>query len=190
LRAFGVTRVLDPALAVGKPVYEEAISAAAVEAVPWGAARAGQSITFDDVTVEVLHPTDSAVAAERNTGVSAEANRVSVVLRVSWFDVDILLTGDAYVDVEEALIAELGDIDVLKVGHHGSRTSTSEALIRATTPRHALISAGRANRYGHPAPDVVRRLEDGGVQIHRTDELGTVRLRVTKDGRIHVDPVG
>jgi competence protein ComEC len=138
------------------------------------------------VSFEVLHPTDSAVSVEEGRGSSVEANRVSVVLRVSWQGVDIVLTGDAYVDVEETLMAELGDIDILKIGHHGSRTSTSGAFLRTTTPEHALISAGRTNRYGHPAPGVLARLEDAGVTIHRTDEMGTVRVRVGRDGHVHV----
>ncbi len=186
LRSFHVARVLEPALPVGKPVYEDVMAEADVQGVPWGAARAGQRFAYGGVSFEVLHPTDSAVSVEEDRGSSVEANRVSVVLRVSWQGVDIVLTGDAYVDVEETLMADLGDIDILKIGHHGSRTSTSRAFLRTTTPEHALISAGRSNRYGHPASGVLARLEDAGVRIHRTDELGTVRFRIGRDGRVHV----
>jgi competence protein ComEC len=186
LRSFHVTRVLEPALPVGKRVYGDAMAEAEVQGVSWDAARAGQRFVYGGVSFEVLHPTDSAVSVEEGRGSSVEANRVSVVLRVSWQGVDIVLTGDAYVDVEETLMAELGDIDILKIGHHGSRTSTSGAFLRTTTPEHALISAGRTNRYGHPAPGVLARLEDAGVTIHRTDEMGTVRVRVGRDGHVHV----
>ena len=134
LRSFRVQRVLDPSLPVGKQVYADVITAARLEEIPWTAARAGQRFSVDDVTVEVLHPSDSVVAAESRAGPGAEANRVSVVLRVSWQDIDIVLTGDAYMDVEERLAEELGDIDILKVGHHGSLTSTSPTFLRATTP--------------------------------------------------------
>ena len=187
LRSFRVRRVLDPSLPVGKQVYADVISAARIEAIPWTSARAGQRLSVDDVTVEVLHPSDSAVAAESRAGPGAEVNRVSVVLRVSWQDIDIVLTGDAYMDVEESLAEELGDIDILKVGHHGSLTSTSPTFLRATRPGHALISSGRSNRYGHPAPLVLSRLSDVGARIHRTDMHGTVKLRVSGDGRVRVD---
>jgi len=186
LRSFRVGRVLDPSLPVGKQVYADVITEARRDGVPWTAARAGQRIQLDGVTVAVLHPSDSAVAVESRAGPDAEANRISIVLRVSWHDVDVLLTGDAYTDVEENLAEELDDIDILKVGHHGSLTSTSPSFLRATRPGHALISSGRFNRYGHPTPLVLARLADVGARIHRTDLHGTVKLRVSADGHVRV----
>ncbi|MDE3001664.1 MAG: DNA internalization-related competence protein ComEC/Rec2 [Gemmatimonadota bacterium] len=186
LKSFRVERILDPALPVGKSLYEKVIMAAESRSIAWSAARAGQQLEFDGVRIDVLHPSDSAVVLESRAGTQAEANRVSVVLGIAWHDVDILLAGDAYTDVEEALAGRLGDIEVLKVGHHGSLTSTSRAFVDATSPEHALVSVGRSNRYGHPAPAVLARLSDAGAVIHRTDEQGTVKLRVARDGRIRV----
>jgi competence protein ComEC len=72
--------------------------------------------------------------------------------------------------------------DVLKAGHHGSATSTSDELIRAVDPRLAVVSCGLRNRYGHPAPEAMARLEEAGVPVARTDRDGTVVVRVEPGG--------
>ena len=87
-----------------------------------------------------------------------------------------LLTGDASTASENYMIGS-GiniDCDILKVGHHGSKTSTSEAFIRATTPMEAVISCGATNKYGHPNKEVVDRLTKHGAKIRRTDLEGTI----------------
>jgi len=86
-----------------------------------------------------------------------------------------LFTGDASADVEERVA--FPDADVLKAGHHGSATSTSASLVAATTPEIAVISVGRTNGYGHPAREVLDRLEDAGAFVLRTDERGTITFR-------------
>ena len=96
--------------------------------------------------------------------------------------------GDAE-EVSEGEITSDIDIDVLKVGHHGSSSSTSEAFLQRTTPVYAVISVGRDNSYGHPEDVVIERLISCGANIYRTDELGTVV--VTSDGSsIDVDYFG
>ena len=74
------------------------------------------------------------------------------------------------------------EADLLKVGHHGSRTSTGRALLAAVAPRLAWISAGRQNRYGYPSPIVLDRLLEHGVRVLRTDRDGQLRLRIRPDG--------
>ena len=116
-------------------------------------------------------------------------NDDSVVLEVVHGDVAVLLTGDVSADVERAILPQphrLRASRILKVGHHGSRTSTSEALLDAWRPQIALISCGRGNSFGHPAPDVVRRLESRGIQIFRTDRDG--QITVGTDGRALSSP--
>jgi competence protein ComEC len=117
---------------------------------------------------------------------AGEGNAASVVLLVRWNDFEALLTGDAYVDVEREIAPTVGDIDVLKVGHHGSRTSTDSTFLAHVRPEIALLSVGRDNRYGHPAPEVVARLEAAGASIYRTDRQGTVRVLVGRDGSVRV----
>jgi len=101
-------------------------------------------------------------------------------------DVALLLTGDIGEDVERATVPRLvpARIRILKVAHHGSRTSTSHELLEAWRPQIALISCGRGNPFGHPAPDVIARLEAIGARIYRTDFDG--EITVDTDGR-HVD---
>jgi len=112
-----------------------------------------------------------------------DANDNSLVLRVTYGRRSILMSGDA-----EALLARglRGPLDVLKVGHHGSRTSSSEAFVSALAPRIAIVSAGVGNRFGHPHADVLERFAAHGTRVLRTDRDGGVILRT--DGRVlHVE---
>lgn len=118
------------------------------------------------------------------------SNDLSLVLRATFAGRRrVLLTGDAESAAERRMLKEGMDLeaDVLKVAHHGSKTSTTEAWLRAVSPRMALISAGRANPYGHPARSVLERLQRHGVRVLRTDRAGRIVLRWTVDGRILID---
>lgn len=86
----------------------------------------------------------------------------------------ILLTGDLEKEGEQALLPELSQVDVLKVGHHGSNTATSEAFLKKTKPQMALISCGKHNRFGHPHQEVKHRLSEYQIQTLRTDEVGEI----------------
>ena len=181
LRSFQVGLVLDPALPAGKDAFVEALETARVRGVPWRAATAGTRMALGDLTVEILSPTDSLLATE------PEANEASVVLLARLGDFEALLTGDAYKPLERILAAKLvPGIEVLKVGHHGSDTSTDPVLLDRTSPSLALISAGRRNRYGHPTPQVLARLRSRGIPVWRTDRDGTVRVIGSPDGRFVV----
>ena len=105
-------------------------------------------------------------------------NDDSVVLEVRYRDVALLLTGDIGAEIERQILPRLSSapVRVLKVAHHGSRSSSSAALVDAWQPAIALISCGRGNRFGHPAPDVVARLEASGARIYRTDRDGEITL--------------
>ena len=85
-----------------------------------------------------------------------------------------LFTGNAEKEAEEDMIRHYGrlDIDVLKVGHHGSRSSTTSEMIEFTTPAYAIISAGKNNRYGHPHPEVLEVLEQHQIRVFQTDAQG------------------
>ena len=102
-------------------------------------------------------------------------------------DFDALITGDADSFVEKMLVKyrDIPDIELLIVGHHGSKNSSCEEFLRATAPELAVISAGANNSYGHPAPETLERLEALGSEVHRTDEEGSVTVRV-RDGRVGI----
>ena len=120
--------------------------------------RAGHRIKLDSgVVMEVLHPPPGKVPSRIN----ANANNLSVVIRLTYGEVSFLLTGDVEQDVERYLVDTVGEglrSDVLKVAHHGSRSSTSATFLRAVAPGSAVVSAGADNRYGHPHEEVIHRL--------------------------------
>lgn len=122
--------------------------------------HAGHRIQMDSgIVMEILNPPTGNLPFRINRS----ANNLSIVMRLTYGDVSLLLTGDIEQDVEQYLVDTMGGrlrSDVLKVGHHGSRTSTSQLFLRAVDPETAVISAGADNRYGHPHPDVVARLEN------------------------------
>jgi competence protein ComEC len=146
--------------------------------VPVLTGRPGQTWTdVPGVEWTWLHPDgDSA-----HTG-----NDASVVLRLTAYGTTVLFTGDIERAGEEQLLSRSlpSPVDVLKVAHHGSSTSSSPALLAAAKPRSAVISAGRNNRYGHPSPVVVKRLMDTGADVYRTDLQGAVTLVIRK-GSVH-----
>jgi competence protein ComEC len=111
-------------------------------------------------------------------------NDSSIVLKIEEGSHAIILTGDAERAVEQELVAAGAELraDVLKVGHHGSRTSSTEEFLDAVRPDYALISAGKENRFGHPHREVVRRLQDQGAHVFRTDELGDPSIHVDEEG--------
>ncbi len=172
-----VSMVVDGGYAQGSTVYEGVLSAAREHGVAWRRARPGTAFDIDGVSFSVLSP-DSADIAN-----APDANAASVVVMAEYRGVRVLLTGDAERDVEARLAREFGGslrADVLKVGHHGSATSSSAPLLDAVEPRLALVSVGTGNRYGHPSPDVMAALARRGAQVLRTDDAGTIV--VTIDG--------
>jgi competence protein ComEC len=175
LASFDVDAVYDPAVPAPKAEFATVLAAASAAGVPWRAARAGGRIDLDGVRLEVLYPLGELPA-------DVETNATSVVLRMSFGAFDALLTGDAYKDVERALLPHLSPIEVLKVGHHGSDTSTDSLFLETTRPELAVISVGRDNRYGHPTPEVMGRLERSGASVRRTDQEGSLAILARGDG--------
>lgn len=111
-----------------------------------------------------------------------DTNDTSIVLRVDHGENSFLFTGDMEIAAEADLLSDGCDldVDVLKVGHHGSYTSTGYVFLREVMPEYAVISCGTGNSYGHPHEEVTSRLYDAGVTVYRTDQQGTVV--VTSDG--------
>ena len=142
------------------------------------ALRAGREMQMGEVRIRVLNP--PAPDWERRR----VRNDDSLVIEVVYRDVGLLLTGDVGADVERLLIPSLipARVRILKVAHHGSRTSTSQQLLDAWPPSLALISCGRGNRFGHPTPEVLQRLEMSGATVLRTDRDGEITIET--DGHV------
>lgn len=151
----------------------------AVAAFAAAAPKEGAKIIFADAgqvfqlgastTIQVFAPTGDESKLESNTA--------SIVLRVVYGNTSFMLTGDAPMEIENYLVETYStqlDSDVLKLGHHGSKTSTSEAWLDIVSPRFAVVSAGIDNRYGHPHQEVMQRVFKRNIQTSHTGTDGTV----------------
>lgn len=183
LRRVPAGMIVEPAMPVADGGYDRFLDLLAAEGQPWRAGRRGDRFVVDGVSFEILHP-DTTWAWW-----GLDLNENSLVVRVTFSGFSALLAGDAGVPAESVLAGRLGAVDLLKVGHHGSRGSTGEAFLAETRPALAVISAGRNNRHGHPAPEALARLEAAGVMVRRTDRDGTIRVTVTP-GRMRVRAAG
>src|SRR5436309_1585204 len=172
--------VLEPGEPLGRPLYLEFLAAVEGSGARWHAARAGDRVELDGVLLEVLSP-DSVWMT-----LPLDVNEHGVVVRVTFGATRLLFQADAGLPVEGHLAGHVGQVELLKVGHHGSLTATSDAWLGEARPREAVISVGARNNYGHPAPEVLGRLRRWGSEIFRTDQAGTITF--TTDGqRTHVD---
>ncbi len=175
LEAIEVAGVLDPGRAAARAAFEEVLEVASARGVGWWPASERQVLELDGMEIEVLFPP--------STEVTGDANDASVVLLLRYGRFRALLTGDAPASVEREILSAIDEpVQVLKVGHHGSITSTSRALLESLRPELAVIPVGWRNRYGHPDPRVLDRLEGAGSRIYRTDLHGTVVVRGRADG--------
>lgn len=111
-----------------------------------------------------------------------KTNNDSVVLKLEYGETEILLTGDIEAKAERQIILNGADIDadIIKIAHHGSKTSTTEEFLYEVSPQIAIIQVGAKNRYGHPSPEVLNRLENLGIKLYRTDVDGDTK--VVSDG--------
>lgn len=167
--------VLEPAELVDDSLYAGFLDQLDALGVPWRPARDGLRMELDSVRFTVLHP-DTAWAEWR-----VDLNEDSVVLLVEYRGFRALFPGDGGLHAESRLAGRVGAVDLLKVGHHGSRSATGEAWLTELEPHAAVISLGRGNRYGHPHAEVLDRLARHGIGVWRTDQSGTIT--VTTDGR-------
>jgi beta-lactamase superfamily II metal-dependent hydrolase len=173
LAAFKVEAVVDNGMVVDTATYRDYRDAVKAEGCPYQKAVPGQSWVFGSYALKALGPV-------RDHG---DANNNSVVCLLDCGEIEFLFTGDAEAEAEADLLGKAVAAEILKVGHHGSRTSTSQAFLAAVSPEVAVISVGAGNTYGHPAASTLQRLKDMGVGISRTDQNGTVII--TTDGKTY-----
>jgi len=176
VEAFDPELVLEPGEPLGRPLYLEFLAGVEASGARWHPARAGDRVEVDGVVLEVLSP-DSLWLR-----LPLDVNEHGVVLRVRYGAVRLLFQADAGLPVESRLVGTVGRVDLLKVGHHGSRSATSDEWLDELEPRTAVISVGRHNNYGHPAPDVLARLARHGVTVFRTDQSGTITFSTDGHG--------
>lgn len=166
---FDVKSVLMPDLYADARSYELMMEGIDAEGSSVYEAVSGEEFSFGEVTLTVLSPI-------REYG---DLNLDCAVIMLEYGDASFLFTGDCEGEAEAFLVKELGDeldADVLKVGHHGSSSATTDVFLNAVTPEIAVISCGVNNDYGHPHDEVLSRLTSHGVDIRRTDLSGTVTV--------------
>lgn len=180
LKNYDVGAVLEPGTISTTQTYQTLKQIIAEKKVPDILARRGMDIMLDKkygVHLQILFPDRDVSKFKNNDG--------SIVAKLIYGKTSVMLTGDATKYTESILLSEnTADTlqsDILKVGHHGSNTSTSAAFLKVVAPEYAAISCGVNNRYGHPRPETLTALSGANIKTFRTDQLGTILF--TSDGK-------
>ena len=182
LERYRVGRVAEAGMPGRSPGYEALAAILAVRGATSGRLLGGDRFGLDGIAFDVLWPDAGRVPPEASDDGST-VNDASIVLLGSFEGRRFLLAGDAEAAVDSELISRgLPTVDLLKAGHHGSRTSTTEELVATTRPRVAAVSVGAKNDYGHPSREVMARLEDAGAAVLRTDQVGTIDVALGAAG--------
>ena len=175
-KRYEVLMYLDPGVVHGTGEYQTLLQMVENEGISVTYARRGMNIALGDgVYVEILFPDRDVSNVETNLG--------SIVMKVVYGETEFMLTGDSPVSIEKYLTSIDGkglESDVLKAGHHGSKTSNSERFIGFVNPQIVIISAGKDNRYGHPHKEVLDILNKFDIEIVNTADVGTIVF--TSDG--------
>ena len=169
IRACKVKKLYSPVDEFEAKTFETMKRAADDKKLKITVPQAGQSFSLGRAKVEFLAP----------LGIYDNVNDLSLVVRITYGQTAFLFTGDAERPSEYDMTDSGEDLSatVLKVGHHGSNTSTSYVFLRQVMPTYAIISCGKDNAYGHPHEEVLSRLVDEGAAVYRTDECGTIVCR-------------
>ncbi|AVK86114.1 competence protein [Lysinibacillus sp. B2A1] len=165
LQSIDIGQFYDSGKVHTSQTFEEMLTLIDTKNIPYHVPTTGENIAFDDdLIVKVLNANEHAT----------DNNDASIVLKIMYGNVSFLLTGDAEIALEKDMLQNDIQATVLKAGHHGSNTSSSEKFIQAVHPEVTVLSYGEGNKYGHPHAEVVERLQAVGSKIYATAEAGTV----------------
>ena len=164
IKNFDIGTIYMPNVVATTKTFEEVIDAISAKKLNVTSPKTGDKFTVGNAECEVM--------SIRND--KDDYNNCSIVIKMDFNNVSYLFTGDAEESVESS--RKWPHIDVLKVGHHGSNTSSSKNFLEQIKPEVALISVGQGNTYGHPTQATLKRLSNIGAKIYRTDENGTILL--------------
>ena len=145
----------------------------------------GERINIEkDLYIDILWPN------EKDMIVDNWINNNSLVFKLVYKDFSIMFTGDIEEEAEKAILEQYSNninklqANVLKIAHHGSKTSTTEDFLKKVSPKIALIGVGKNNNFGHPNEQVIERLKENGVKVYRTDTDGEISIVVNRNGEI------
>jgi len=172
LNGFTVKQFIDSGYPHTTSTYENMLNLIDERNIPFRTVANGDTIAFDPaITVQVLNPQKT---------FTDDINQNSVVLKMTYGKISYLFTGDAGSDAENYYAGAVGDINILKVAHHGSNTSSGAYLLSQITPEVSVIEVGSVNSYGCPTSAALQRLQQAGSKVYRTDLNGTITI--TSDG--------
>lgn len=165
---FDVLEVAMPQVASNTRTFADVLTAVEEKGLSIHAPEAGTSFSFNGIPVEVLGPVKE----------YEDSNNNSIALKMTYQNVSTLFTGDIETQAEGDIVNQGYNLkaDVLKVAHHGSETSSTQAFLDAVDPTYAIISCGTDNKYGHPHKKTLNRLNKMGVEYYRTDQYGTIEM--------------
>lgn len=157
-------------------MIEELFSLANKKRVKIEQIKAKDMLIIDDIKIEILYP--------GRENIDTNVNNLSIIMKFNCNGRKILFTGDAEEKVEERLVSDL-EADILKVGHHGSKTSSSDEFIEKVSPKISLISVANNNTYGHPNKEVLERLQKIS-KVFMTKDLGEINIRIYRNAQMHI----
>ncbi|MDK2821228.1 MAG: competence protein ComEC [Clostridia bacterium] len=168
IKAFEIGKVYMPKVTTNTDTYRDLLLAIKNKGLKVTNAKAGVTLPLNN---EV-----KAIFISPNKSTYEELNDYSAVLHLTYGKTSFLFTGDAETTAEKEMVVSNLPLkaDILKVGHHGSISSTSKAFLRKVDPTYAVISVGKDNDYGHPHPSIIERLQQAKIKIYRTDLHGTI----------------
>lgn len=173
MNSFKVGKIYFPKASSTSKTFENFVNAVKNKNMQFTEPKVGDTFNLGQAKCTILAP---------NSSQYDELNNYSIVLKVEFGNNSFLFTGDAEDVSEKEMLSKGFDLkaDVLKVGHHGSSSSTTREFLNAVNPKYAVISVGKGNKYGHPNDETIQKLHAKGIEIYRTDESGTIVA--TSDG--------
>ncbi len=181
VRTFAIGEVWTSGLDKDLPGYAELERLISVRGIPVRVVSATDPpVVISDAEVRILHPAQGFLSRERKA--YAAENSRSLVVRIAMEGKVFLFTGDIGEDAEEEMLRSSADLrcDLIKVPHHGSKSSSSEPFLFRARPEIGIVTVGGKNRYGHPSPEVVERYHTAGTRLFRTDQDGALTVTVDK----------
>lgn len=173
LRRYKTDLIMEPGVEADNSAYQEIKNLIREKNIQYIFARRGMRVNLGDgLYLDILFP-------DRDVS-GMDTNNASIVAKLVYGNNSFLLTGDSPDEIEKYLVSlnsESLKSNVLKIAHHGSRTSTSEIFLGYTKPDYAVISVGKDNKYNHPHQEILDRLNQFGISILRTDEKGTIKIK-------------
>ena len=170
IRNFKIGTFYMPDAFTTTPTFESVLDELEKKGYDYTIPEVGQKLKLGDAKITVVYTKAN----------PEDLNDSSIVLLLEYNKVKILFTGDATGNIEKEMLSKNIKANVLKVAHHGSRYSTTDDFLDKVNPQYAIISAGKGNDYGHPHKPILDKLKKKGIEVYRTDKLGTIIL--TTDG--------